>query len=260
MANKKDNDSKVEFLKVVYFDEDAAQDYIDITNGGRLDWTTEENKEKIAKIIAEIDAKAQGGFNLFNVIKAALSGEIKADAQGSLSNIVGSTLKNTLLTDYISAASGDSDVKKFGVGGVYAPANSIALYRMYSSYLNIVPKDQLPIDMEKLNEAILGERGYYDMLLKTEKERKSILRFNLQAFKNNYNLVDLSKMKLTYFGIKVGTCGENHLSIDKEFDFQPAEDKTTAEEIVEGEKSVAEEEKELDVYDIVLAGVVREED
>lgn len=53
---------------------------------------------------------------------------------------------------------------------------------------------------------------------------------------------------------------KNHLSIDKEFDFQPAEDKTTAEEIVEGEKSAAEEEKELDVYDIVLAGVVREED
>ena len=33
MANKKNKDSKVEFLKVVYFDEDAAQDYIDITNG-----------------------------------------------------------------------------------------------------------------------------------------------------------------------------------------------------------------------------------
>ena len=116
---------------------------------------------------------------------------------------------------------------------------------MLSSYLTIVPKEEMPIDMEKLNEAILGERGYYDMLLKTEIERKSVLRFNLQAFKNNYNLVDLSKMKLTYFGIKVGTCGENHLSIDKEFDFQPAEDKTTAEEIVEGEKSAAEEEKEL---------------
>lgn len=42
--------------------------------------------------------------------------------------------------------------------------------------------------------------------------------------------------------------------------FNPAEDKTTAEEIVEGEKSADEEEKELDVYDIVLAGVVREED
>ena len=31
-------------------------------------------------------------------------------------------------------------------------------------------------------------------------------------------------------------------------------------EIVEGEKSADEREKELDVYDIVLAGVVREED
>ena len=36
--------------------------------------------------------------------------------------------------------------------------------------------------------------------------------------------------------------------------------KTTAEELVEGEKTADEEEKELDVYDIVLAGVVREED
>lgn len=69
-----------------------------------------DNRRKDSKIIAEIDAKAQGGFNLFNVIKAALSGEIKADAQVSLSNIVGSTLNNTLLTDYISAANGDSDV------------------------------------------------------------------------------------------------------------------------------------------------------
>lgn len=253
MANKKDKDSKVEFLKVVYFDEDAAQDYIDITNGGRLDWTTEENKEKIAKIIAEIDAKAQGGFNLFNVIKAALSGEIKADAQGSLSNIVGSTLKNTLLTDYISAASGDSDVKKFGVGGVYAPANSIALYRMYSSYLNIVPKDQLPIDMEKLNDALLGERGYYGMLLKTEDTPSSVLRFNINAFKNNYNLADLSKMELVYYGIKVGICKETELTIDKEFDFQKKKAEVTAESILDGDTQSHNE--ELDVYDIVLAGV-----
>ena len=52
----------------------------------------------------------------------------------------------------------------------------MTLYKMLSSYLTIVPKEEIPIDMEKLNEAILGERGYYDMLLKTEKERKSVLR------------------------------------------------------------------------------------
>ena len=260
MANKKDKDSKVEFLKVVYFDEDAAQDYIDITNGGRLDWTTEENKEKIAKIIAEIDAKAQGGFNLFNVIKAALSGEIKADAQGSLSNIVGSTLKNTLLTDYISAASGDSDVKKFGVGGVYAPANSISLYRMYSSYLNIVPKDQLPIDIEKLNDAILGERGYYAMLLLDEKEPKNVLRFNIAGFKNRYHLADLAKMNLVYYGVKVGTCTKEQLSIENEFTVTTStmQETISVDEIINGSSQEKTSSKELNVYDIVLAGVIRE--
>lgn len=113
---------------------------------------------------------------------------------------------------------------------------------MVSSYLTIVPKEEMPIDMEKLNEAILGERGYYDMLLKTEKERKSVLRFNLKAFKNNYNLVDLSKMKLTYFGIKVGTCGENHLSIDKEFEFQPVEKRLQQKKLLR-EKSLLMKEK-----------------
>lgn len=54
MKNK--NTEKIEFLKIVYFDEAAAQDYVDVTNGGRLDWSTQENKEKIAKIVAEIEA------------------------------------------------------------------------------------------------------------------------------------------------------------------------------------------------------------
>ena len=215
---KNNNIEKTEFLKIVYFDEAAAQDYVDVTNGGRLDWSTQENKEKIAKIVAEIEAQAKSGFNILNYIKATFQGKVDASASAELTSAFDKTIKNTLLTDYIQAASKDEHVKKFENSGVYAPENSVTLYKMLSSYLTIVPKEEIPIDMEKLNEAILGERGYYDMLLKTEKERKSILRFNLQAFKNNYNLVDLSKMKLTYFGIKVGTCGENHLSIDKEFD------------------------------------------
>ena len=62
MKNRKAE--KPEFLKIVYFDEDAAQDYVDVTNGGRLDWTTEENKQKVAKIVAEIEAQAKSGFNI----------------------------------------------------------------------------------------------------------------------------------------------------------------------------------------------------
>lgn len=256
----KDKDSKeAKFLKIVYFDEDAAQDYVDVTNGGRLDWSTEENKERIAKIVAEIEAEAKSGFNILNYIKATVQGKMNAGASAELISAFDKTIKNTLLTDYIQAAVKDKQVKQFKNSGVYAPENSVTLYKMVSSYMTIVPKEEMPIDMEKLNEAILGERGYYEMLLKDEKEKKSVLRFNLKAFKNNYNLVDLSKMKLTYFGIKVGTCTQNQLSIEKEFDFQVSEEKITAEDIVGVDNITEKKENELDVYDIVLAGVVREE-
>ena len=171
MKNK--NTEKIEFLKIVYFDEAAAQDYVDVTNGGRLDWSTQENKEKIAKIVAEIEAQAKSGFNILNYIKATFQGKVDASASAELTSAFDKTIKNTLLTDYIQAASKDEHVKKFENSGVYAPENSVTLYKMLSSYLTIVPKEEMPIDMEKLNEAILGERGYYDMLLKTEIERKS---------------------------------------------------------------------------------------
>ena len=33
------------FVKIPCFDEEAAQDYLDMCNGGRLDWFADENKE-----------------------------------------------------------------------------------------------------------------------------------------------------------------------------------------------------------------------
>ncbi|MFQ9450374.1 MAG: DUF6414 family protein [Coprococcus sp.] len=126
---------------------------------------------------------------------------------------------------------------------------------MYSSYLTIVPAEQMPIDMEKLNEALLGERGYYAMLLTSETEPTCVLRFNVKAFKNNYNLADLSKMQLTYYGVKVGSCTREQLNIDKEFEHKPKKVVMSADNIIDGTVS---EQKDLDVYDIVLAGVMCE--
>ena len=43
---KNNNIEKTEFLKIVYFDEAAAQDYVDVTNGGRLDCQHRKIKKK----------------------------------------------------------------------------------------------------------------------------------------------------------------------------------------------------------------------
>lgn len=242
------------FLKIVYFDEVSAQDYLDITNGGRLDWNEEKNKKRVVEILAEIEAQTQGGFNILSFLKASITGSVKTAGTGELAHIFDSTLQNTILTDYIRALKGDPNIAKFGPSGLYAPDNSISLYKMYSSYLTVVPKDQMPIDIEKLNEAVLGERGYYGMLLRQERKPKTVLRFNIMAFKNNYNLADLNKMELAFYGIKVGKCTLQELSIDKEFDFQKKTSFVSAEAIVDG---VENSEEYLDVYDVVLAGVPR---
>lgn len=246
------------FIKVVYFDEVAAQDYIDIVNGGRLDWSSEENKKKLAKMLMEIEAQAKTGFNIFEFIKSSIAGTASAGVSTDIARIFDSTLKNTLLTDYIQKASKDKNVRKFDPDGVYAPQNSVSMYKMYSSYLTIVPKEQMPIDMEKLNEALLGERGYYGMLLLSEQEPSCVLRFNIKAFKNNYNLADLSKMKLVYYGIKVGVCTKEQLAIEKEFEISHCNNSPDAENILDGTETDNIMNDNLSVYDIVLAGVVSE--
>lgn len=253
----KPKENIIKLIKITYFDEAAAQDYIDIANGGRLDWNSEENKKKVAQMLVKIEAEAQAGFNIFNYFKASISGNGNANMSRDIEKVFDSTLKNTLLTEYISKATEDVNVKKFDPDGVYAPENSVSMYKMYSSYLSVVPKEQLPIDMEKLNEALLGERGYYAMLLLNEQNPTSVLRFNIKAFNNNYNLADLSKMKLAYYGVKVGSCTVGQLSMEKEFENKPSVKVPTAESIIDGDDSSSSE-KMLDVYDIVLAGVLGE--
>lgn len=245
-------------MKVVYFDEIAASDYIDIENGGRFDWTSEENKAKVAEMMVKINAQAKAGFDIFAALKATLQGDTGASYNTNASDLIKSTLKNTILTDYIALASDDENIKKFTPpDGVHALENSISMYKMFSSYMNIVPKESLPLDMEKFNDALLGERGYYEMLLNSEIEPTCVLRFNIAAFKNNYNLPDLNKMKLTYYGVKVGSCFKSNLSIDNEFKIQKLKEEVSAELIMDIKKESSQE-KELEVYDIVLAGVINE--
>ena len=229
------NKKSPKMMKVVYFDETAATDYITIQNGGQIDWTTTENKERLAKIIAEIDVQAKGGFNLFSFIKSSVSGNTNANFDANTSKLIKSTVTNTLLTDYISMASEDKNIQQFHNDGVYAPENSISMYRMYSSYLNIVPKEQIPIN--------------------SEKEPSCVLRFNINAFKNDYSLADLSKMNLSYFGVKVGQCTKEQLSLEKEFEIKSSTNIPNVKEIVTGEISESSI-KYLDVFDIVLAGVM----
>lgn len=249
--SKSNNDKKMN--KIVYFDEDSASDYLDIVNDGRLHLNQKEAKEKISKIIAKMDAQIGGGISFLNFFKAALQGSSTGSLDRVSKSIVEKQLSNTLLTDYVTTATNDNNIKKFR-GIVYPPENSISKYKMYSPYTIIVPKDQMPIDLEKLNEALENARGYYEMLLDDSSLGLSVLRLNSKAFKNNYNLSDLTKMKLIFYAVKVGVCTLDMLDMSKEFDFTtPA---PTAEDVLGVDNSNTL--NDLSVYDVIIAGVENE--
>lgn len=119
--------------------------------------------------------------------------------------------------------------------------------------MTIVPKEQMPIDMEKLNQAILGERGYYEMIVDDE-NKKSILRFNINAFRNNYYISDLVKMNLDYHAIEVGTVSIGSLTMESEFG-ERQDNEINGFDIVENR--IPTNSNDLKVYDVILAGVYR---
>lgn len=251
--SKKENskDNNVDFIKIVYFDEEAAQDFLDIYNGGRKETTDTETTEKVREIVASLEGQFGGGINVLQYLRAALSTSVGGKLSNDVNQVLVNSFKNTLLTDYIKLIGHGSSncIKEFDKCKVYAKENSISMYKSFSSYLTIIPQDQLPIDMQKLNEAILGERGYYEMLLNKD-DTKYVLRFNLLAFRNNYTLADLPKMELSFYGIRVGKCTEKQLEIGSEFT-SISNEEPTPESIIDGKVS----DDELEIYDIVLAGV-----
>jgi len=255
MTKKKDETTVKKMVKIVYFDEDAARDYIDIANEGHLDWNEAKNKEKLAKLTAEIDTQIGSGFNFLSFIKASLQGGINAEYNKETKRIIASQLSSTLLTEYIKIASVDQNIEKFN-GIIFPPENSISKYKMYSPYTIIFPKDEIPIDLERLNEALDSARGYYEMLHTDNNGTISVLRFNDTAFRNNYNLSDLTKMKLKFFAVKVGACQMDNLDMSKEFEFNNAKEPPSAEEVLG--MALKTSKSEICVFDVVIAGVENE--
>lgn len=86
-----------------------------------------------------------------------------------------------------------------------------------------------------------------------------ILRFNIGAFRNSYTLTDLTKMDLVYYGIRVGECSLKDLLLENEFPKEEETKKLTAEEIY-NEKIINQTEKNLKIFDVLLAGVVGDKD
>jgi len=238
--------------KVIYFDEIAATDYVDIKNGGRRSIDKESLKKLDSQINADAEIKTPSG-----IFQQLLNFGLKASAEASAisNNIIKTYISNTILTDFLDTIKDkkkNKDIVIFTNPILEAYPNSMAFLKMYAPYMKMLNFRDLPINLGEIDSIITDAKGYYELVATTDNKR-IILRFNIAAFRNNYALYDMLMMDLTFYAIRVGSHPENKLDISNMFPSSESEE-PNAYDIAKLNKATTEEQS-IAVYDVILAGV-----
>ena len=228
-------------VKVVYFDEDAASDYIDLAAGGREELVLSDENSGDMSLSANAEAKLSAKIPFWSFFRAGagVGGEFNVSEKAK--NIVSRTISNTILTDYTKRVAESSlGVEKFE-GYDVEFVESLSRMRLYLPYeqLNGTAEDCKDIKVSK--QSLDEIKRYYEML-GVRKERRLILRFNHSAFRNNYSCLDMLSMNLTFYAVKVGETTLFDLKNEKENMFPSAK---KGQEILEEER---QDEEELNEY------------
>ncbi len=273
MANKK-KENKISIQKIIYFDEESITDYVQIVEGGKMEKTTELLNETEESLESNTKASASAGIS--GVFKAILGLESKIEANLELGTSLNANkmakniLKNTILTDFINILEkGNSSIENFKDYKIFVEKDSLSYIVMISPYMTMLGKSngikagEFDLFIDKIDNAVKSGKGYFEFVGE-KNNRKVVLRFNINAFKNNYKISDLLKMNLSIYAIKVGTTTLEKLNMNNELnlDEKITIGKDNPSYYVEENNNDNENEdkkKELNVYDVLLAGVEKDD-
>lgn len=242
-----------EMKKVIYFDEGSTTDMLEIKNGGSLFIKQESKEESGDSGSANFAAKTKFLLNsLF--FKAEANVEASLNTSFTDTDYFNKTITNTLMSDALDYFHSTNDiVKSFSNYRVEIVKDSIAYIQMISPYLAMIDsangikvEEDISVAINKINSTLKESKGYYEVLAKKGSSKK-IFRFNNKSFRNNYGLQDLQNMDLTFYGVKVGKMREDYLNFAKSI--------AAEETVITSVDEAKIKPKELEVYDIVLAGV-----
>ena len=239
-------------VKIVYFDEMSASDYVDISSGGK----ESNDKSKIVAKTNRLNANAKAGlaanFSWLPFVKAKAETGIEAEIARMSDTLIKTTISNTILTDFLVKVKEDRNILKLEKYKLSAYPESFSFFKMYTPYLVITKQEVQDVDLARIDEAFEKGKGYYELIAEDNND-KIILRFNIKAFRNNYGLADLLKMRLVFHAVEVGETYLSELNINNEF---PSNDEINVGNIMDKieERSKSGEEK-LKVFDVILAGV-----
>lgn len=248
-----------------------------IIAGGEIKKTTEfisnvsADAQGSADVEAGISTDTNGVTKLFSFLSGvSFKASAKAEANTSYKKdrVIKNILENTLLADFIELVKSDRKRKPgnrrcagidiFPNMTVYPEPNSFSFFMLAAPFFTMLNGDipitgnngsTFSIDISKIEEAIDKGRGYYEFVAE-HNGKEIVLRFNLIAFRNNYTMSDLPKMQLTFYAVHVGKTDKMKLQIEKEFEFG------TNQPIRADYSGLSTRPTEVDVYDVLLAGIV----
>lgn len=257
---KKQKQDSPRMLKIVYFDEGSALDFLDIYQGGRL--TETETSTRSTKKGAEAAGKVTVGTgSLFRAISSLVKAEADLSAGGHLSKLgeeaIRTEISNSLIADFLEIADSTDSLEKISGIPLQAPPESMTYMKMYTPYFKVLKMEQEPINIAELDAALEKAKGYYELLGHKE-SLPIILRFNISAFRNNYQLNDLTRMNLVSYAVAVGTFPLEKLIAKNELSPDETISRPTAQQIFDGSgehSTQSSSGRSAPLYDVILSGV-----
>ena len=245
-------------------------DFLQIESKGKLTKTTELMTTLQGETGMEVDAEGTIGKNsalktIFEKM-TGLSGSVtlSATSSGGIqgNKIAKTILENSLLYDFLDTV--ELRKKNFLVDitenyTLEISENSMSYFAMIAPISEMMEGSQSIDGMEnvsmsfsKLNSGIREIKGYFELIGYNKKQEiERIFRFNINSFKNNYRIHDLTKMTLKLYSIKVGATTISDLNFETQFNLQQRNLSFTG--ILENDRICSEQ--KYPVYDVILAGV-----
>ena len=175
-------------VKLVYFDEGSATDYIQIIEGGALSTIETLMNEDTESGKASVGAKA--GISL-GALRALIGLDASVKTEGSLDTsfnsgtIAKSIISNTVLTDFLKAIKEkDTPIEKFEDVQIEQIPGSISSFSLLTPYLSMLKPGQaveagdFDISLDKLDATLSKAKGYLEFKGSQEDQEDVVLRFN----------------------------------------------------------------------------------
>src|SRR5690625_312033 len=214
---------KETFGKIIYFDEQAAVDLIELEKDGMESIVI----KKLKETAAQVEGQATGSTGFFNLAKLKLSG----NASHQKNNIIETQIASTLISSFMEVIHSNQQIIKLDKPKLVITQDSFAYFRNLAPILHMIEdikklktiseedKDNFSgINIRGIETTLDSLSGYYDFLCTCNDGEKKIARFNIAGLRNNYNLNDLTKMDLKLYGIKVGESLDTNLEFTHQID------------------------------------------